>query len=471
MKSQADIGLVGLGTMGENLALNLKDHQWRTALYNRHGEKVSEFMEAHKHDSMFIPCMTPEELCNSLKTPRRILLTVKSGSAVDEMLQTFIPLLDKGDIIIDGGNSDYRDTTRRSRYLEEHGIHFIGLGISGGMDGARYGASLMAGGTKAGLEPVKEILLSIAAVTAEGEVCCLRAGTDGAGHFLKMVHNGIEYAEMQLIAETYALLKHLLHWTPEHFHQLYRQWNDSGLHSYLLEITADIFRMKDVDSTPLIDHILDAAKQKGTGQWSVQSALEIGAPVPCLAQAVFARHLSSMREERQQASAILDEVKVSAGNHFNDSFADSVRAAYQASRLCIYAQGFQMLKMGAEYYHWEGMKMDEIATVWQAGCIIRSDLLKEIRKAYESDPTLQNLLLAPDFHHAATNDLRDWRITAATGISQGIPLPCITAALNYYDTLICTDLPANLIQAQRDYFGHHGFERNDRPRGEVYHLR
>lgn len=469
MKSQADIAIVGLGVMGENLALNLKDHQWRTALFNRHPEKVQDFIREH-NDPMFIPCMTPEDLCKSLKSPRKILLTVKSGPAVDEMLHIFVPMLDKGDVIIDGGNSDYRHTIRRSHFLEEHGIHFVGLGISGGMDGARNGASLMAGCTKEGWESVREILHSIAAVTPEGNECCLRAGTNGAGHFLKMVHNGIEYAEMQLIAETYDLLRKLLHWTPEQFHQLYARWNETELQSYLLEITAEIFRKKDTDGSPLIDHILDAAKQKGTGQWSVQSALEIGAPVPCLAQAVFARHLSSMKEEREQASKILDEVTVSSGNNYNDSFAESVRAACHASRLCVYAQGFQMLQTGAEYYHWEEMKMADIAAVWQAGCIIRSGILQDIRKAYEQEPSLQNLLLSPHFHHAATEAQRDWRITAATGISQGIPLPCITAALNYYDTLKSTDLPANLIQAQRDHFGHHGFERNDHPRGELFHL-
>lgn len=469
MNSQADIGLAGLGVMGENLALNLQQNGWRTALFNRHGEKVQNFVKKH-NESSFIPCMTPEDLCKNLKTPRKILLTVKSGPAVDEIIHHLIPLLEKGDVIIDGGNSDFRHTIRRCHFLEEHGIHFVGLGISGGMEGARNGASLMAGCTTESWDAVKDILFSIAAKKENGEVCCLRAGTDGAGHFLKMVHNGIEYAEMQLIAETYALLKHLLHWTPPQLHALYKKWNQTELNSYLLEITAEIFNRKETDESFVIDHILDAAKQKGTGLWSVQSALEIGAPVPSLAQAVFARHISSMKEERQRASEILDEIPVSSGNSYHNSFTDSIRMAYHASRLSVYAQGFQMLAMGAKHYQWGEMKLDEVASVWQAGCIIRSAMLDEIRTAYKNDPALENLLFAEHFHHAVTEFQRDWRITAATGALQGIPLPGITAALEYYDMLRSNDLPSNLIQAQRDFFGYHGFERNDHPRGELFHL-
>lgn len=469
MNSQVDIGLAGLGVMGENLALNLQKNGWSVALFNRHEEKVQEFLKQH-NDPSFTPCTTPEELCKKLKTPRKILLTVKSGPAVDEMIHLFIPHLEKGDVIIDGGNSDYRHTTHRCHFLEEHGIHYVGLGISGGMEGAQNGASLMAGCTLESWELVKDILFSIAAKKENGEICCMRAGTDGAGHFLKMVHNGIEYAEMQLIAETYALLKHLLHWTPPQLQALYKKWNQSELNSYLLEITADIFSKTEPDGSFTIDKILDAAKQKGTGQWSVQSALEIGTPVPNLAQAVFARQLSSMKEERQKASEILDEVPVSSGNSYHNSFADSIRMAYHASRISVYAQGFQMLKMGAKFYHWDEMQMEDIASIWQAGCIIRSEMLQDIRTAYKNDPALPNLLLSEHFHHTITEYQRDWRITAATGTLQGIPLPGITAALHYYDMIRSTDLPANLIQAQRDYFGYHGFERNDHPRGELFHL-
>ena len=463
---KADIGLIGLAVMGQNLVLNMNDHGFKVAVYNRTTEKMSEFIRGPAHGSKIKGYDTLEALVAALETPRRLMLMVQAGPAVDAVIRQLVPLLDEGDIIIDGGNSNYRDSIRRSRELAQQGLRFIGAGVSGGEEGARHGPSIMPGGHPDAWPHVKDIFQTIAA-KVDGVPCCDWVGEDGAGHYVKMVHNGIEYGDMQLIAEAYHLMNDVLGLSNEAMAEVFARWNRGRLESYLIEITADILGYRDEAGEAVLDAILDSAGQKGTGKWTVADALEQGVPLTLVSEAVFARFLSALKDERLVAAEALGGPEARTGVDA-ESFIPKLEAALYAAKIISYAQGFMLFRAAAESYGWN-LNYAGIAQMWRGGCIIRSVFLSDIMQAYRENPALPNLLLAPFFQQAVTSAQAAWRHVAAQSALAGVPTPAMGAALAFFDGYRTGRLPANLIQAQRDYFGAHTYERLDKPRGEFFH--
>jgi 6-phosphogluconate dehydrogenase len=464
--SHADIGLIGLAVMGQNLVLNMNDHGLTVAVFNRTTAKVDEFMAGPARGTNIIPTHSIAELVGRLKKPRRVMLMVKAGTVVDSFIDLLLPHLDRGDIIIDGGNSLYTDTNSRTRALAEKGILFIGTGISGGEEGARKGPSIMPGGNPAAWPHVKDIFQAIAA-RVDGEPCCDWVGEEGAGHFVKMVHNGIEYGDMQLICEAYDFLGRGLGMDTEAIRSVFGEWNSGVLDSYLMEISADILGYKDADGGALVEKILDAAGQKGTGKWTGINALELGIPLTLIGEAVFARCLSAMKEERVKAAALLPgPLPGFAGNR--EEYTGYVRDTLYASKIISYAQGYMLMRHAAREYGWK-LNYGGIALMWRGGCIIRSAFLGKIKLAFDANPLLENLLLDDFFRAAVRQAQAGWRKVVAGAAELGVPTPAFASALSYYDGYRSARLPANLLQAQRDYFGAHTYERVDRPRGEFFH--
>jgi len=463
-----DIGLIGLAVMGQNLVLNMNDHGFKVAVFNRTVSKVDDFIADEAKGTNVVGAHSVAELAALLKRPRRIMLMVKAGASVDETIATVLPHLEAGDIIIDGGNSLFTDSTRRTRDLAAKGILFIGTGVSGGEEGARRGPSIMPGGNLAAWPHVKEIFQSIAAKVEDGTPCCDWVGEDGAGHYVKMVHNGIEYGDMQLICEAYDLLHRGLGLTADELHTVFTDWNKGELDSYLIEISSHIFASKDEDGTPLVDKILDTAGQKGTGKWTVISALDLGQPVTLIGESVFSRCLSALKEERVAASALLKgpDAKPFAGDR--TAFIEDVRRALYCSKMISYAQGYMLLRATAKENGWN-LNMGGIALMWRGGCIIRSRFLGKIKDAFETNPKLSNLLLDNFFSGVLNQYQEAWRRALASAIALGVPTPAFSTALAFYDGYRAGRLPANLLQAQRDYFGAHTYERVDKPRGEFFH--
>ncbi|NLE70307.1 MAG: decarboxylating NADP(+)-dependent phosphogluconate dehydrogenase [Clostridiales bacterium] len=463
---KADIGLIGLAVMGENLVMNMESKGFSVAVYNRTLSRVTDFVEGRARGKNILGTYSLEELVASLKPPRKVMLMVKAGQPVDDFIKLLIPLLSPGDIIIDGGNSHFPDTAPRLALVESKGLHYIGTGVSGGEEGALLGPSIMPGGSPAAWPHVKPIFQAIAA-HVDGEPCCDWVGEGGAGHFVKMVHNGIEYGDMQLIAEAYLLMRDVLHMQPEEMADVFAEWNTGVLDSYLIEITADILRMKDADGQPLIDKILDAAGQKGTGKWTGIAALEEGVPLTLIAEAVFARALSSDKEGRLAAEAAMPrQAPVFSGD--KQAFIRQIHDALYASKIISYTQGYLLMAAAGQTHQWQ-LNYGGIAMMWRGGCIIRSAFLGKIKEAYEADPALPNLLLAPYFKEEVDRAQAAWRAVCAEALHQGIPLPAMTSALTYFDGLRTGRSSANLLQAQRDYFGAHTYERVDRPRGQFFH--
>jgi len=464
---KADIGLIGLAVMGENLVMNMESKGFTVAVFNRSTEKVTKFIEGRAKGRNIIGTYSVEELCASLKKPRKVMMMVKAGQPVDDFIEKLIPCLEEGDIIIDGGNSHFPDTIRRTEYVESKGLLYIGTGVSGGEEGALKGPSMMPGGSPKAWESVKPILQAICAKVEDGSPCCDWVGENGAGHFVKMVHNGIEYGDMQLICESYQLMKDYLGMTNEEMHEVYTEWNKAELDSYLIEITRDILAYKDEKGEAVIDHILDTAGQKGTGKWTAIAALDEGSPLTLIGEAVFARCLSAMKEERVAASKVLSGPAVKFEGD-RKAFINDIRKALFASKIVSYAQGYTLMRAAAKTYGWN-LNYGGIALMWRGGCIIRSVFLGEIKKAFDKNPELTNLLLDPYFKAIIDDAQAGWRRVCSAAMLNGIPVPAMTAALSYYDGYRTARLPANLLQAQRDYFGAHTYERTDRPRGEFYH--
>lgn len=463
---KANIGLIGLAVMGQNLVLNMNDHGFKTAVFNRTTRTVDEFLDGPAKNTDVIGAHSLEELVNSLESPRIIMLMVKAGAVVDQYIDKLAPLLSPGDIIIDGGNSLFTDTTRRTLSLKEKNILFIGTGVSGGEEGARHGPSIMPGGNKDAWPAVKTILQAISA-KVDGKPCCEWVGENGAGHYVKMVHNGIEYGDMQIIGEAYQLLSEGLGLTADEMHAIFLDWNKGELSSYLIEITANILAFKDEDGQPLVEKILDTAGQKGTGKWTGINALELGIPLTLIGESVFARCLSAQKEERIKAARLLPK----PGQLFKGDrqiMINAIRDALYASKIISYAQGFRLMREASKEYEL-ALNYGEIALMWRGGCIIRSGFLNDIKQAYDTQPDLENLLLAEFFVKAMKQADNGWRKAVILGIELGIPTPAFSSALAYYDGYRTERLPANLLQAQRDYFGAHTYERTDKPRGEFFH--
>ncbi len=468
MDGKADIGLIGLAVMGQNLILNMNDKGYSVAAFNRTVSKVDDFLNgAAKGRDTIYGAHSLEEFMALLKRPRKMMLMVKAGQAVDDFIEQLLPHLDKGDLIIDGGNSHFPDSTRRTEYLREKGILFVGTGVSGGEEGARHGPSLMPGGHPESWPLIKEIFQSIAAKTADGEPCCDWVGENGAGHYVKMVHNGIEYGDMQLICEAYHLMKEILDYTPDEMHEVFAEWNKGELDSYLIEITRDILAFKDEDGSPLVESILDTAGQKGTGKWTGISALDMGMPVTLIGEAVFARCLSALKEERVAASKILGGPKA-AFDGDKKAFTEDIQLALLASKIVSYAQGFMLLREAAKEHGWN-LNYGGIALMWRGGCIIRSVFLGRIKEAFDQNPDIPNLLLDDYFKGVIDRCQDSWRRVVSQAVLVGIPSPAFSTALAFYDGYRNQRLPANLLQAQRDYFGAHTYERIDKPRGEFFH--
>ena len=465
---QADIGLIGLAVMGENLVLNMASHGFTVAVYNRTTSKVDAFLDGRAKGESILGAHTPTELIAQLKSPRRIMMMVQAGAAVDKVIDELVPLLDKGDILIDGGNSNFNDTIRRTHDLTDKGILYIGTGVSGGEEGALKGPSIMPGGNPDAWPHVKDIFQSIAAKVDDGSPCCDWMGSDGAGHYVKMIHNGIEYGDMQMICEAYWLMRHVLGMEPGEMSSIFREWNKGVLDSYLIEITGDILAHTDDETgKPMIDVILDTAGQKGTGKWTGIEALQLGAPTATITEAVFARCMSALKEERVVAAGQLK----GPGGSFEgdrDAFVEDVRQSLYASKIGSYAQGFQLLKMAAAEHGWD-LNYGTIALLWRGGCIIRAQFLGRIKEAFDADADLTNLLMAPYFADAIDDSQASWRRVVGTAVQLGIPVPAFSSALAYYDGYRSATLPANLLQAQRDYFGAHTYERVDKARGEFFH--
>jgi 6-phosphogluconate dehydrogenase len=463
----ADIGLIGLAVMGENLALNMESKGFSVAIFNRTVSHVTDFLRARGAGKRFVGATDLASLVASLKRPRKIILLIKAGAPVDEMIAGLAPLLERGDVLIDGGNSLYTDTIRRAKHVESLGLLYVGSGVSGGEEGALRGPSLMPGGSPAAWPLIKPIFQAICARTPEGEPCCDWMGENGAGHFVKMVHNGIEYGDMQLICETYDLMKRGLGLGNEAMHAAFADWNAGELDSYLIEITRDILGFRAEDGSAVIDSILDAAGQKGTGKWTVSAALDEGMPLTLIGEAVFARCLSAAKEERVAAAPQLASEAAPFSGDVR-AFVNDLRQALYAAKIISYAQGYQLLRAAALSNKWH-LNFGGIALTWRGGCIIRSAFLGEIKKAFERTPSLVNLVLDPFFRDAVHQREAAWRRVVVAAVNQGIPVPCLSAALAYYDGYRSARLPANLLQAQRDYFGAHTYERVDRPRGEFFH--
>jgi 6-phosphogluconate dehydrogenase len=466
--ASCDIGLIGLAVMGQNLVLNMNDHGYRVAVFNRTVSKVDDFIGNEARGTQVEGAHSIEELIQGLKRPRRVMLMVKAGETVDQMIDQIAPHLEKGDIIIDGGNSHYPDTNRRCDTLNQKGILFIGTGVSGGEEGARHGPSIMPGGNPEAWPHVKDIFQSIAAKVEDGTPCCDWVGEKGAGHYVKMVHNGIEYGDMQLICEAYHLLKEGLGLNAQELHDVFAEWNKGELDSFLIEITAEIFTKLDDDGTPMIDKILDTAGQKGTGKWTAIDALDLGMPVTLIGEAVFGRCLSAIKEERVAASKVLSGPKHNQDAHDRKVFIEDVRRALYCSKLISYAQGYMLLREAGKAQGWN-LNMGGIALMWRGGCIIRSRFLGKIKEAYEKNPKLTNLLLDDFFKGVVTEYQPFWRRAIIHGIGYGVPTPAFSTALAFYDGYRTERLPANLLQAQRDFFGAHTYERVDKPRGQFFH--
>jgi 6-phosphogluconate dehydrogenase len=465
--SKADIGLIGLAVMGENLVMNMESKGFTVAVFNRSTEKVTNFVEGRAKGKNIIGTYSIKELADNLKKPRKIMMMVKAGKPVDDFIDKIIPHLEPGDIIIDGGNSHFPDTIRRTRYVEEKGLLYIGTGVSGGEEGALSGPSMMPGGSPAAWPHVKPIFQAISAKVEDGSPCCDWVGENGAGHFVKMVHNGIEYGDMQLICEAYQLMKDLLGMSAAEMHEVFKEWNRGELDSYLIEITRDILAVKDTDGSALVDKILDTAGQKGTGKWTGIAALDEGVPLTLIGEAVFARCLSAIKEERVAASKVLSGPKPKFEGD-KKAFINDIRKALFASKIVSYAQGYTLMRAAAKTYGWN-LNYGGIALMWRGGCIIRSVFLGKIKEAYDKNPELTNLLLDPFFKETIEAAQAGWRRVCAAAIVNGVPAPAFTTALSYFDGYRSERLPANLLQAQRDYFGAHTYERVDKPRGEFFH--
>jgi 6-phosphogluconate dehydrogenase len=468
MEKKADIGLIGLAVMGENLVLNMESKGFTVAVFNRTVEKVDRFIQTRAQGKNIIGTHSISEFISALSSPRKIMLMVKAGPAVDSFIDQLLPYLEKGDIIIDGGNSHFPDTIRRAKRCEGAGLYYIGTGVSGGEEGALKGPSIMPGGHKEAWRKLKPIFQAIAAKAPNGSPCCNYVGPDGAGHFVKMTHNGIEYGDMQLICEAYYIMKNILGLKAEALHNVFKKWNEGELDSYLIRITADILAKKDEKTgQPLVEMILDTAGQKGTGKWASQAALDLGVPIPTIAEAVFARCISALKEERIEAEKVLSgPTPTFKGN--KDRFIEAIRVALYASKICSYAQGFALMKAASQEYNWN-LNFGEIALMWRNGCIIRARFLEKIKRAFKRNPDLPNLLLDPYFKKIVERGQKKWRLVVATAAKWGVPIPAFSSALAYYDSYRCGRLPANLLQAQRDYFGAHTYERIDAPRGQFFH--
>ncbi len=464
---KADIGLIGLAVMGENLIMNMESKGFTVACYNRTTEKVDAFVNGRAKGKNIIGCHSIKELVANLEKPRKVFCMVKAGAAVDAMIDQLIPELEPGDIIIDGGNSHFPDTIRRTQYVESKGLLYIGTGVSGGEEGALKGPSMMPGGSPAAWPTVKPILQSICAKVESGVPCCDWVGENGAGHFVKMVHNGIEYGDMQLICESYQLMRDLLGMSDDEMHEVFKTWNTTELDSYLIEITRDILAYKDTDGSPIVEKILDTAGQKGTGKWTGIAALDEGVPLTLIGEAVFARCLSAMKDDRVEAAKAYGR-KIPAFTGDKAAFVELIRQALYASKIISYAQGYTLMRTAAKTYNWN-LNYGGIALMWRGGCIIRSVFLGKIKEAYDRNPALSNLLLDPYFKSTIEKLVPAWRTVAAAACQYGIPAPTMTSALSYFDGYTTERLPANLLQAQRDYFGAHTYERLDKPRGEFFH--
>jgi 6-phosphogluconate dehydrogenase len=467
MEPTADIAVIGLAVMGQNLILNMNDHGFTVVAFNRTVSKVDDFLQKEAKGTHVLGAHSMEEMIAMLKKPRRVMLMVKAGKPVDEFIEQLTPHLEPGDIIIDGGNSLFEDTIRRTKYVESKGLLYIGTGVSGGEEGARRGPSIMPGGSPTAWPHVKPLFQAIAAKVEDGTPCCDWVGENGAGHYVKMVHNGIEYGDMQLICEAYNLMKTGLGMSADEMHQVFAEWNKGELESYLIEITRDILAFKDTDGQPLVDKILDTAGQKGTGKWTVISSQELGIPITLIAEAVYARMISALKEERVAASQKLRGPNPAIPGD-RAKFVEAIRQALYASKIVSYAQGFMLMRAAAKEYGWN-LNYGGVALMWRGGCIIRSRFLGDIKKAFDKNAALSNLTLDPFFKKAIQRSHRAWRNVVATAAKKGIPTPAFSTALAFFDGYRSARLPANLLQAQRDYFGAHTYERVDKQRGEFFH--
>ena len=466
---KCNLGLIGLAVMGQNLVLNMNDHGYKVVVYNRTTSKVDDFINGEAKGTEIVGAHSIEEFVGLLKRPRRIMLLVKAGQPVDDFVELMLPHLDKGDIIIDGGNSNYRDTIRRALYVESKGFLYIGAGVSGGEEGARFGPSIMPGGSEQAWPHVKGIFQSVSAKVDGGVPCCDWVGSDGAGHFVKMIHNGIEYGDMQLICEAYDLMKNILGMGNQEMHEVFKEWNLGKLDSYLIEITRDILGYQDKSGEYVIDKILDSAGQKGTGKWTAISSLEMGIPLTLINEAVSSRFLSALKSERLEASRVLEGPAYSFEGD-KKIFIQEIRDALYASKIISYTQGYMLMRSAAMEYGWD-LNYGGIALMWRGGCIIRSAFLGKIKEAYDEDPELSNLLLYEYFKTEVDSTQTGWRKIIATAVEAGVPVPAMSSALAFYDGYRTGRLPANLLQAQRDYFGAHTYERVDKPRGEFFHTK
>jgi 6-phosphogluconate dehydrogenase len=467
MNQVSDIGVIGIAVMGENLILNMESKGFHVSAFNRTVDKVEDFVNGRAKGLNIYGATSLEDFISSLKSPRKVMLMIKAGKPVDAVIDQLIPLLDKGDIIIDGGNSHFPDTERRTKYVESKEMYFIGAGVSGGEEGALKGPSIMPGGSHEAWPEIKTIFQGIAAKVDDGTPCCDWVGNGGAGHFVKMVHNGIEYGDMQLINEVYHIMKDVLGMSADEMQEVFAEWDKGELDSYLVEITAEILAFKDEDGQPLVDKILDTAMQKGTGKWTGTVALDLGIPLTLITEAVYSRCLSALKVERVAASKILKGPKPSFSGD-KKAFINDLHDALYAAKVVSYAQGYELMKAASVEYNWD-LNYGGIALMWRGGCIIRSKFLANIKEAFDTNPDLQNLLLDQFFTQKIEVSQAGWRRVIASAVTNGIPVPCLTAGLNYYDGYRCERLPANLLQAQRDYFGAHTYERIDKPRGEFFH--
>ncbi|MEA4964344.1 MAG: decarboxylating NADP(+)-dependent phosphogluconate dehydrogenase [Oscillospiraceae bacterium] len=464
---KADIGLIGLAVMGENLVMNMESKGFTVAVFNRTTAKVDNFVTGRAAGKNIIGTYSLQELADNLQKPRKVFMMVKAGQAVDDLIEQLLAVFEPGDVIIDGGNSHFPDTMRRTAYAESKGFLYVGTGVSGGEEGALNGPSMMPGGSNAAWPLVKPIFQAICAKVEDGTPCCDWVGENGAGHFVKMVHNGIEYGDMQLICEAYQMMRDVLGMSADEMHDVFAEWNKGELSSYLIEITRDILAYKDTDSEPIVDHILDTAGQKGTGKWTGIAALDEGVPLTLIGEAVFARCLSAMKGERVEASKIFTKTALPyAGD--KKALIEQIRQALLASKIVSYAQGYTLMRSAAKNYGWN-LNYGGIALMWRGGCIIRSTFLGKIKEAYDRNPELENLILDPYFKETIEKLVPAWRTVAATAITSGVPAPAMTSALTWFDGYTCEHLPANLLQAQRDYFGAHTYERLDSPRGQFFH--
>lgn len=465
--NKAEIGLIGLAVMGENLVMNMESKGFTIAVYNRSTEKVDNFINGRAKGKKIIGCRSVEELVQALEKPRKVMMMIRAGQAVDDMIGQLLPLLEPGDVIIDGGNSYFKDTIRRTAEVTEKGLLYVGTGVSGGEEGALNGPCLMPGGNKEAWKLLKPIFTAISA-KVEGDIpCCEWIGENGAGHFVKMVHNGIEYGDMQLICEAYQMMRDGMGMSSAQMHKVFEAWNHSELDSYLMEITADIMGYQDENGETTVEKILDVAGQKGTGKWTCIAALDEKVPLTLINEAVASRCISDMKEERIQAGKSYERSNKMITD-IKEEFIENIRKALYASKIISYAQGYSLMRSAAKEYDWD-LKFGDIALIWRGGCIIRSAFLGKIKEAFDRDPNLSNLILDPYFKSAIEDCLPSWRKVVATATEYGIPMPAMNAALSWFDSYTCANLPANLLQAQRDYFGAHMYERIDRPRGEMYH--